>query len=594
MEYLLLLLFFSLCTTSTSSSSSHLPDHFFKSNRIQNASSPAEYLEVTKPLFFDHIKPSCTLLLLQHDFAYTYGLPPASTLYAPPSDCPGPWTHIVLQFYATCKGEQYDRIVGIWLDGVEILRTSTPEPTESGIFWKVRKDVTRYSSLLSRSNLTLTVMLENIVSQVFTGIYHVNVSLLYYNGEEAQARIPVEPLGFISELKPQLGIKIKEELLDEKNADLIIPVCSDGGNDGFWFRIQNEKDVHFKQIQIPMNSYKVVLEIYVSFHGNDEFWYSNPPDSYIELNHLTTPRGNGAFRQVFVTIDGVFAGFVMPFPVIFTGGINPLFWEPVVAIGAFDLPSYDLDLSPFLGLLLDGKSHSFGIGVTDSIPFWLVDANLHLWLDSSSPTVMAKSVMSKVSAFNVKRKSKFQNLDGKFQIDSERKIEFSGWVNSSIGNLTTYTSHEFKFKNKIKFKNHGQFKEVEQKIKVKTEVKVESDTGEPLTRKTIKRKYPLHVQTSTVPGLENNTDLLITNVSHVLYEKHSFRSSRVDLSRSVSNNQVCGGWMVVQDHSVLSGDASTDQTLVYKDEAGCYSRTIFASSGKVLRNNSTLGCTSSL
>ncbi|PIA37527.1 hypothetical protein AQUCO_03000240v1 [Aquilegia coerulea] len=573
--HLLLLFFFTLySTSSSSSSSSHLPDHFFKSTLQQNASLPTEYLEVTKPLSFNDIKPS------------------SSTLYSPPSDCPDSWTHIVLEFYATCKGEQYDRIVGIWLDGVEILRTSTPEPTESGIFWNVRKDVTRYSSLFSRSNLTFTVMLENIVNDVFTGIYHVNVSLLYYNGEEA--RIPLEPLRFISELKPQLGVKNKEEILYESNADLIIPVCSDGGNDGFWFRIQNEKDMHFKEIQIPMNSYRVVLEIYVSFHGNDEFWYSNPPNSYIEFNHLTTPRGNGAFRQVFVMIDGIFVGFVMPFPVIFTGGINPLFWEPVVSIGAFDLPSYDLDLSPFLGLLLDGKPHSFGIGVTESIPFWLVDANLHLWLDSSSSTVMAKSVMSHTSPLSVHRKSKFKSLDGSFKIETERKIEFSGWVNSSIGNLTTYTSHEFKFKNSIKFKNHGQFKKVEQKIKVKTEVKVESDTGESLTRKTIKRKYPLNVLTSTRAGLENNTDLLITNVSHALNEKRSLSSSSVDFSSSVSNSQVSGGWMVVQDHSVLSGDASTNQILLYKDEAGCYSRTISASNGKVLQDDSTLACTSSL
>ncbi|KAF9596671.1 hypothetical protein IFM89_012870 [Coptis chinensis] len=605
--------------------SSHLPDHYSKSiptSLRQNISN--EYIEITKPLSFNPRNPTCSLLIFQHDFANTIGSPPTTTLYSPPSDCPAPWAHIILEFRATCKGEQYDRIVGIWLDSVEILRTSTAEPTESGIFWKVRKDVTRYSSLFSKSNLTLTVMLENVVNEIYTGIYHVNVSVFYYGVTDVTNQFVLTELtvnelnqhekfaidiytekenkkvSFEDEEKFSIDIyKGKENKKvsfedEEKPADLIIPISSNG-DDGCWFRIQNETDVHSKEIEIPVNTYKAVLEIYMSFHGNDEFWYSNPPNSYIEMNNLTTSRGNGAFREVFVMIDGVFVGFVLPFPVIFTGGINPLFWEPVVSIGAFDLPSYDLDLSPFLGLVLDGKSHIFGIGVTESIPFWLVDANLHLWLDSASPIVMAKSVVYRSSALSVKQKSKSKNLDGSFEIKAERKIEYSGWVSSSIGNLTTHISQEFNFKNLIKFKKYGQFKEVEQMIRVKTEVKVESDTGDVLTQKTMKSKYPLRVLTSTQPGVENDTYLQTTNVSHAFNEESSLALPSGKFLSSVSNSQVSGGWMLVQDHSVLSGTASTNnQTLVYKDEAGCYSRNVFASDGKLLEDGPTLACTPSL
>ena len=70
----------------------------------------------------------------------------------------------------------------------------------------------------------------------------------------------------------------------------------------------------------------VVVEIYVSsLHVNDEFWYSTPLDSYIEDNNMTTPCGNGAFREVVSFIDGIVVGVVWPFPVVFIGGINPLF-----------------------------------------------------------------------------------------------------------------------------------------------------------------------------------------------------------------------------------------------------------------------------
>ncbi|KAF8394876.1 hypothetical protein HHK36_018813 [Tetracentron sinense] len=616
--------------------SSPLPDAFFKSipsSLRQNVSD--YYFELVKPLPSDRLDPSCSLLLLQQDFGNTIGSPPVSAPYSPPSDCPGPWTYVVLEFRASCQGEQYDRIAGLWLDGVEILRTSTAEPTDSGIFWQFRKDVTRYSSLLLQSNLTLTVMLENVVNDVFTGVYHVNVSMLYYaeNTGVAERKLNrkveflkdttnvnrinkagklgfadefavavvqnfVERLGFQSEDK--LGLISKEtvyrsnrgdisEVVYEKPADLIIPICEDGDEDGFWFRIQSGLDVHSKGIQIPRNTRRAVLEIYVSFHGNDEFWYSNPPDSYLKLNNLTSGRGNGAFRQVFVTIDGVFVGSEVPFPVIFTGGINPLFWEPVVAIGAFDLPSYDLDLTPFLGLLSDGNIHYIGLGVTDSISFWLVDANLHLWLDSCSSAVQAKSVLYQTPALSIERESKFKQLDGSFEIEAKRKTEFAGWVNSTAGNFTTRVSQEFKFKNSIKFKRNGTYKETKQNIKVKTEVRVESDTGDLITRAIIKKKYPLNIITSTLPGSDNDTYLTTTNLSHALYEK----STRGDFSSSVSNTQVSGGWMVVKDHSVLSGTANTHQRLNYKDEFTCYSRAVAASNGTLLEDNSTSACASS-
>ncbi|KAF6164872.1 hypothetical protein GIB67_017075 [Kingdonia uniflora] len=585
------------------------PNHYLKSLRTNASSENAtEYFDITKPLSFFTLPPSCSLLVFQQDFANTYGLPPASADYSPPDDCPGPWTYIVLELNASCRGEQYDRVAGVWLDGVELLRTSTAEPTEDGVFWNVRKDVTRYSSLLLQDNQTLTVMLENIVNEEFTGIYHVNISFLYYTDTENQTTeltlnrklrslsedtvdIKEGNLRYRGEVGTQSGLfEGKLGSIYDDPADLVIPI-SDNGDNGFWFRIQNESDVHSKGIQIPLNTYKAVLEIYVSFHGDDEFWYSNPPDSYIKLNNLTTGRGNGAFRQVYAMIDGILVGSVVPFPVIFTGGINPLFWEPIVAIGAFDLPSYDVDLTPFLGFLLDGSTHSFEIGVTDSISFWLVDANLHLWLDPNSASVTAKFVLYQAPPLSIKRKSKFKQLDGKFKIDVKQTTEFSGWVNSSAGNLTTCVTQEFKFKNKIKFKNGGQLKEVEQKIKVETEVKIESETGELLSREVFKSKYPLNIITSTLPGPGNNTYLVITDVSHAINVEALLATlPGAEYLSSLSNSQVSGGWMVIQDHSVLSGTATTNQTLRYKDEAGCYFRAVSASEGNILEDNLNITC----
>ncbi|KAM1141609.1 hypothetical protein FF1_041487 [Malus domestica] len=585
---LLLLLLLLLLTNPVSPSS--FPDRFTKSlpSSLHRHASQ-EYFELGQPLPFDRLTPSCSLRVLTHSFANTINGPPFSTPYSPPSGCSSSppwsgWSHVALEFRAKCKGEQYDRIAGLWLGGAEILRTSTAEPTEDGIFWKVRKDITKYSSLLSRSGLNLTMMLENVVDCDYTGVYHVEVHFLFYDHFLSYDKnATVSPVRVSSIIPNQISA-----IVPDKPADLILPI-SDTGNKGSWFRIEGELDLHSKAIRIPRNARRVVVELYVSFHGNDEFWYSNPPDIYISTNHLTTGRGHGAYREVFVTVDGELVGSEVPFPVVFTGGINPLFWEPVVAIGAFDLPSYELELTPFLEKLLDGKPHSFGIGVTDAISYWLVDANLHIWLDHQSKTVQARrSFLPLPPAVRVKRRSQFKQLDGSFSIKAERSSEFVGWVLSSSGNFTTRVSQQFEFSNSISFANSGTYKLVKQKVRAKREVKVMDQMGAAVLRSKVKRRYPLNVITATLPGSRKDTYLLLTNLSHSLKEK----SQHGRYSRRAFNRQDSRGWMEVKDHSVLLGSADTNQTFSCRDEYGCYSRTIVARYGSLTTDNSTFHCLS--
>jgi hypothetical protein len=118
-------------------------------------------------------------------------------------------------------------------------------------------------------------------------------------------------------------------------------------------------------VTLPSNPYRVVLEVYASLHGANEFWYLN----------------KRPFHAVTVRVDKVLAGAAWPFPVIYTGGINPFLWQPVTAIGSFNLPSYSIELTPLLG---DGKPHEFLFAVTNAQDMWYVDANLHLWLDPES------------------------------------------------------------------------------------------------------------------------------------------------------------------------------------------------------------------
>ncbi|KAB8240591.1 proteasome stabiliser-domain-containing protein [Aspergillus flavus] len=108
--------------------------------------------------------------------------------------------------------------------------------------------------------------------------------------------------------------------------------------------------------------------------------------------------GYSPFREVQLYVDDILAGIIWPFPVIFTGGVAPGFWRPIVGIDAFDLRQPEIDISPFLPILKDGQPHSFEIKIvglsvaqngtvtlSDSVgSYWAVTGNIFLYLSDSA------------------------------------------------------------------------------------------------------------------------------------------------------------------------------------------------------------------
>ncbi|KAH7842018.1 hypothetical protein Vadar_000551 [Vaccinium darrowii] len=373
-------------TTLSTAANINKKTHFRPELKSELAETPVTtFFEVTKPIQVPRTKP-CSYLLLQHDFGYTYGLPPVLANYTTPSHCPcQKFAKIVLQWEVTCNGTQFDRIFGVWLGGVELLRSCTAEPITTGIVWTVKKDITRYYSLLM-NNQTLAVYLGNIVTSIYTGVYHVNLTVHFYPA------------------KANLGNSVGEY---GSWADLISPISRNLPlNDGLWFEIKNSTDIESKKFIIPQNAYRAVLEVYVSFHEKDEFWYTNLP------NDLSNPPQNGAFREVVVTLDGVEVGAIWPFTVIYTGGFNPLLWRPITGIGSFYLPSYDIEVTPFLGTILDGKTHEFAFSVTNALNVWFIDANLHVWLDKKSVKTKGQLLKHYISPAVVSLISNFTGING--------------------------------------------------------------------------------------------------------------------------------------------------------------------------------------
>ncbi|KAK8938617.1 hypothetical protein KSP39_PZI010966 [Platanthera zijinensis] len=535
MDNLLLILFlilsFSYCSGSSTSSLLHSQKLVISGEheaRLFSATPPQPppitFFEVQRPIPLPKSRP-CSTLVLQHDFAYTYGKPPVTSAYSPPSHCPllrssVPST-IVLEWSAACSGVQFDRIFGVWLAGVELLRGCTAEPIARGINWSVRKDVTRYASLF------------------------------------------------------------------QSPSDVIIPISKSLPlNDGLWFQIHNSSDVQGKGVKIPRNVYRAVIEVYVSFHSDDEFWYTNPE------NNLTSVPGNGAFREVTVRLDDAVVGAIWPFTVIYTGGVNPLFWRPISAIGSFNLPTYDIEITPFLGKLLDGKKHFFGFGVTNSLNVWFIDANLHLWVDKNSYFTEGKLINHEAPVSPPSLVSQFKDLDGQFDTLASRKISSTGWVKSSYGKITTHFFQNFNFTNKMKFSGNGSIQEVNQSIDY-NHGSYSKDPSSVLYYERVFQSFPLYLYIGAEDEV-NDSIAFITNVTLGNNEKKISRGNFGPHSFSnLRNSQSGQGIMHVKENMITGGIASTQQVYKYEGTDGCYFRKVGSNNYTILHDESKDYCTKS-
>ncbi|POY73868.1 hypothetical protein BMF94_3038 [Rhodotorula taiwanensis] len=299
--------------------------------------APRENLQVHHPVLVPQNGKRCTVQLVRHDFANSY-YQPAIVDYKPPRDCPSnDWAAVVLNLTVTSNGTQFDRLASLSLSHVEIWRTSTAEPTKAGIIWTYEKDVTRFSPLFAQPGQIL-LELNNIVNEQYTGIFSVQLSATFY------AATPAFPAA--------------------RKADLILPLTTG------------------KRRSSQMLSYP-----------GDTRRALEPPMNTAEANFFPEAGliGKGPYREVQVRIDETLVGVVQPFPVIYTGGANPLLWRPLASLRAFDIPSGYLDLTPFLPILGDGGKHEvlfsvLGEGEDNTVnENWFITGAVHVVLDKAHP-----------------------------------------------------------------------------------------------------------------------------------------------------------------------------------------------------------------
>ena len=339
---------------------------------------------------------SCTVPIVDHAFVNYDNYVSA---YTPPVACPGPWAKVVLHLSGNVKGRQFDRLGWLTVGGVMVFKTSTPEPSAEGIAWSVDKDVSGYAPLL-RSPRQVVMYLGNTVDDTYTGVLNIKVSLTFYATDR---RHPAAPA-----------------------ADDVLPLA-DPRHDG--------ADLA-GTVTVPANTERLVADVYATGSGGgcEEFWYLTAPPA----TGYSCPADTGPYREVQVLLDGRVAGIAAPFPHVYTGGwSNPFLWYVLPAPRAFDIQPLRYDLSPYVGLLTDGKPHTVAVhvvGVPAGQSGWDTPIAFHGWRDRGSRQVTGGLVAHRLDP-----------LTNNVTVDPERtvttkaahRLDAVGYVRTSHGLVTT-------------------------------------------------------------------------------------------------------------------------------------------------------------
>ncbi|KAG0460336.1 hypothetical protein HPP92_023464 [Vanilla planifolia] len=564
-----------VCTLSSASSLQKIPA----------SNLTLEHFDPTlPPALTSQTPPKCSVLVLQHEFANTVGEPPAIANYSHPPECPFPWPRVVLELSVSASDVQKDRIAAVWVDSAELLRTATPLPMSPGTFWSVQKDVTRYTALFRRlcggfggGTATVSMMLENS-NATLPGVYSANVTLHFYRGPLSANRF-----GYVAHPTAKD--------IYRRPADLILPISQENGecSSGFWFRVDNDTDIPTAAVAVPRNTRRVVLEIFASYHANEEFWYANPLRSAYNGGGA---YANGGFRQIYAAVDGLFAGGHIPFAVIYPGAVNPYFWSPVAAIGAFNLPTYDIDLTPFLSMFLDGQPHEIGLGVRDSQPYWLLSGNLHLWIDAWSDAVTAGLVEYRAPPLKVNRHAEWRNSEGSSEINAEGLVKFSGWVSSSEGNMTTTVRQKVKFRSQVEVQNRGAVTQVELMNKERLAVTVMRGGQQTAARVQVFVETPLQLQTSRVNAV-GGAVFERGRLSHQLQETVNLNENGQAVSFGVlMDRQDAEGSVLKREGEAqpVWGSGNSRSSYKYRNGNSCYLRTLTTVEGVLKADLTSASC----
>jgi hypothetical protein len=168
----------------------------------------------------------------------------------------------------------------LWIGDIEVLRTTTAEPTPQGINWSYERDITVYGEYLRQNSPLYTyISIPNNVDSTYTGIIFVKVSLTLY------------PQTDVNQILPNIIPLTKATA--NTNPWTVMTVV---GNQSQEYSLPSYNDLaSSKSSSDDVIISEVLLEVYASAHGCEEFYYSNVPGN---IGSSLGICGNGVYREI--------------------------------------------------------------------------------------------------------------------------------------------------------------------------------------------------------------------------------------------------------------------------------------------------------
>jgi hypothetical protein len=480
--------------------------------------------------------------------------------FQPPAGCPGPWAKVVLHFTGHEAGRQYDRAGGITVGGAEIFFTSTPEPDPDGITWHAEKDVTEYSSLFTAGQ-PYTISVPNYLNSLDTGVMHIAADLTFYQADAAHPAPPV----------PAKVIGLGTQYVSNGATVAQFPVSG-----------------------LPTNITRAELQVYPKGNACDEFWYGGLPDDFVSAHPDAGLCGGGPYRELDASLDGTPVGASIPFPNIFTGGVNPLLWRPIPAVDAFNLLPRSFDLTPFVGSLVDGASHDVGLSVAHAQSYWGLTPNLLLWTDPHSSQTSGGTTENTLAANPTQYTDNQQtgSQSTSYTLTAQRRYTIAGWVDTSAGRVSTTVTSSLDFSNTNDFTliNYRQQTWNQQELRTVTTTTDGSgthvhtvDEQDPLTAVEMFQQPP-STDSFTLPAQVTQAKLL----------SESRADNGVTTFWSTLSNSTQGAGILSEFNGgqYRLANGTDEQDYSYDDSAGtCYDHSIKAAQGYVTSDRLSRSCT---
>ena len=97
------------------------------------------------------------------------------------------------------------------------------------------------------------------------------------------------------------------------------------------------------------------------------------------------------------------------YPWIYTGGVDPLFWEPIPSVQTLNFVPYRVDVTPFAGVLSNGQPHTVALRVFNANGYFSATANLLLYQDHHSQQVTGAVTANTIGVPNPSITENLQN-----------------------------------------------------------------------------------------------------------------------------------------------------------------------------------------